>query len=144
MRLSPTRPQEVIDFEELLSELITMARMLRPHLGSRLVSAMLTYGVRWRTLSREERCGRMNANPVKSTCTSTIPLLSERAGGDACLKSLHSKIDPSKLAAGVMLQARRLCHWRRETACSPESTAGSSEARFNGSPFCVSTERRGS
>ncbi len=46
MRLSPTRPQEVIDFEELLSELITMARMLRPHLGSRLVGAMLTYGVR--------------------------------------------------------------------------------------------------
>ena len=37
---------EVIDFEELLSELITMARMLRPHLGSRVASAMLTYGVR--------------------------------------------------------------------------------------------------
>ena len=33
VRLSPTRPQEVIDFEELLSELITMARMLRPQLG---------------------------------------------------------------------------------------------------------------
>ena len=45
MRLSLTRPQEVIDFEELLSELITMARMLRPHLGSRLVRALLTYGV---------------------------------------------------------------------------------------------------
>ena len=30
VRLSPTRPLEVIDFEELLSELITMARMLRP------------------------------------------------------------------------------------------------------------------
>ena len=44
VRLSPTRPQEVIDFEELLSELIMMARMLRPHLGSRLVSALLTYG----------------------------------------------------------------------------------------------------
>ena len=39
------------------------------------------------------------ANPVKSTCTSTTPLLSERAGGDACLSSLHSKIDPSKLDA---------------------------------------------
>ena len=51
VRLSPTRPQEVIDFEELLSELITMARMLRPHLGSRPVSALLTYGVRRRTLS---------------------------------------------------------------------------------------------
>ena len=36
------------------------------------------------------------------------------------------KIDPSKLAAGVVLQARRLCHTRRETAFSPESTAGSS------------------
>ena len=52
------RPQEVIDVEELLSELITMARMLRPHLGSRLVSALLTDGVRGRTLSCEKRCGR--------------------------------------------------------------------------------------
>ena len=42
VRRNPTRPQEVIDFEELLSELITMARMLRPHLGSRLVGALLT------------------------------------------------------------------------------------------------------
>ena len=58
VRFSPTRPQEVIDFEELLSELIAMARKLRPHLGSRLVSALLTYGVRRRTLSCEERCGR--------------------------------------------------------------------------------------
>ena len=58
LRLMKTRPQEVIDFEELLSELITMARMLRPLLGSRLVSSMLTYGVRRRTLSCEERCGR--------------------------------------------------------------------------------------
>ena len=33
-----------------------------------------------------------------------------------------------------MLQARRLCRLRRETAFSPESTAGSSEANFNGSP----------
>ena len=49
VRLSPTRPQEVIDFEELLSELITMARMLRPLLGSRLVGALLTYGVRMLT-----------------------------------------------------------------------------------------------
>ena len=85
VRLSPTRPLEVIDFEELLSELITMARMLRPHLESSLVSALLTYGVRRHTLSYEERCGRMIANPVKSTCTSTTPLLSERAGGDAYL-----------------------------------------------------------
>ena len=28
------------------------------------------------------------------------------------------------------------------TAFSPESTAGSSEAEFDGSPFCVSRERR--
>ena len=45
----------------------------------------------------------MIANPVKSACTSTTPQLSERAGGDACLLSLHSKIDPSKLAAGAVL-----------------------------------------
>ena len=43
-RPSPTRPQEVIDLEELLSELIARARMLRPHLGSRLVSASLACG----------------------------------------------------------------------------------------------------
>ena len=30
------------------------------------------------------------------------------------------------------------------TAISPESTAGSSEAKFNWSPFCVSREKRGS
>ena len=76
--------------------------MLRPHLGSRLVSALLTYGVRCRALSCEERCGRMIANPVESTSTSTTPQLSERAGGDACLQSLHSNIDPSKLAAGAV------------------------------------------
>ena len=29
-----------------------------------------------------------------------------------------------------------------KTAFSPESAAGSSEAKFNGSPFCVSRERR--
>ena len=103
MRASPTRPWEVIGFGELLSELIARARMLRPHLGSRLVSAMLTYGVNCRTLSCVEQCGRMIANPVKSTCTSTTPpQLSERAGADACLYSLHSKFDPSKLAAGAV------------------------------------------
>ena len=76
--------------------------MLRPHLGSGLVSTLLAYGVRWRTLSSEERCGRMIANPVKSTRTSTTPQLSERTGADACLQSVHSKIDPSKLAAGAV------------------------------------------
>ena len=58
VRLSPARPQEFIDFEELFSEHIAMARMLRPRLGSRLVSALLTYGVRRRTLYCEGRCGR--------------------------------------------------------------------------------------
>ena len=84
-RPSPTPPQEVLVFEELLSELIARAWMLRPHLGSRLVSSPLTLGVHCRTLSGEERCGRMIANPVKSTCTSTTPQLSERGGADACL-----------------------------------------------------------
>ena len=36
---------------------------------------------------------------MKSTCTSTTPQLSERAGAGACLSTLHSKIDPSELAA---------------------------------------------
>ena len=76
---------EMIASEELLSELIARARMLRPHLGSKLVSTLLTYGVRCRALSCDERCWRMIATPVESTCTSTTPQLSERAGGDACL-----------------------------------------------------------
>ena len=84
-RPNPTRPQEVLGFKELLSELIARARMLRPHLGSGLVSAPLTFGVHCRTLSGEERCGRMIANPVKSTCRSTTPQLSKRAGADAYL-----------------------------------------------------------
>ena len=84
VRPSPTRPWELIGFEELLSEFIARARMLRPHLGSRLASTLLARGVRSRTLSCEERCGRMIANPVKSTCTSVTPQLSERAGVDAC------------------------------------------------------------
>ena len=85
VRPSPTQPWEVVGFEELLSEFIARARMLRPHLGSRLVSTLLACGVRCRTLPCEERCGRTIANPVKSTCPSTIPQLSERAGADACL-----------------------------------------------------------
>ena len=55
VRPRPTRPQEVLGFEELQSELIARARMLHPHLGSRLVSAPLTFGVRYRTLSGKER-----------------------------------------------------------------------------------------
>ena len=90
----------------------------------------------------EEQLGRMIANLVISTCTLTTAQLLERSVADACLQSLHSKIDPSKLAIGVVLLAKKLCHWRRETALSPESMAGSSEARVNRSPFCASRERR--
>ena len=84
LRLSLTRPHNDFNFKELLSDLITIARMIRPHLGSGLVSARLTFGVHCCTQFREERCGR-RTNPVKSTCTSTTPQLSERAGADACL-----------------------------------------------------------
>ena len=96
-RPSPTRPQGVLGFEELLSELIARARMLRPHLGSRLVSAPRTFGVNCRTLSCEERCGRMNTNPVISTCTSTNLQLSELAEADACLLLLHGVSVPGLL-----------------------------------------------
>ena len=72
-------------------------------------------------------------------CTSRFP--AERAGADACLSTLHSKIDPSELAAKGVLRARRLCCLRRETAFSPESSAGSSEARSYRSPFCSSSRR---
>ena len=58
VRLSPTRPQEVIDFEELLSELITMARMLRPHLGSRLSQCSTDL---WGTLAYPVSRGAMRA-----------------------------------------------------------------------------------
>ena len=93
---SPTRPHGDFNFEELLSDLTTIARMIRPHLGSRLVGATkLTFGVHSCTLPREERCGR-RTNPVKSTCTSTTPhQLSERADADSCLSTLHSEIDTS-------------------------------------------------
>ena len=123
-----------------LSDLTTIAPMIRPHLGSRLVSVRLTVGVHCCTLSREERCGRQT-NPVKSTCASTTPQLSERECADACLSTLHSMIDPSELAAKGVLRARRLCCLRRETAFSPESAAGSSEAGSYRSPFCNSSRR---
>ena len=45
LKLSLTRPQDDFNFEELLSDLTTIARMIRPHLGSRLVSVRLTFGV---------------------------------------------------------------------------------------------------
>ena len=71
---------------------------------------------------------------------STNDSLSERVGADACLSTLHnSKIDPSELAAKGVLRARRLCCLRRETAFSPESAAGSSEAGSCRSPFCASS-----
>ena len=106
LKLSPTRPYDYFNFEELLSDLITIAPVIRLHLGSRLVSARQTFGVHNCTMSREERCG-CRTNPVKSTCTSTTPQLLERAGADACLSTLHSKIDPSELAAKGVLRARR-------------------------------------
>ena len=96
LRLSLTRPHDDSNFEELLCDLIKIqhgARMIRPHLRSRL-----TFGVHCCTLPREERCGR-RTNPVKSTCTSTTHQLSERAGADECLSTLYCKIDPSELAA---------------------------------------------
>ena len=64
VRLSPTRPPEVIDFEEFLSELPPPR-----------IKTGQCYADLWGTL----------AYPVKSTCKSTTPLLSERAGGDARL-----------------------------------------------------------
>ena len=46
LRVSPTRLQDNFNFEELLRNLSTIARMTRPHLGSRLVSATrLTFGL---------------------------------------------------------------------------------------------------
>ena len=140
LMLSPTRPHDDFNFEELLSYLITIARMIRPHLGSRLVSVRLTFGVHCCTLLREERCAR-RTNPVKSTCTSTTPQLSECADADACLSTLHSKIVPSELAAKRVLRARRLCCLRRETAFSPEPAAGSSGSGSYRSPFCTSSRR---
>ena len=112
----PAAPCTHNGFEELLRELIARARMLRPHLGSRLVSTLLAYGVRCSTLSCEERCGHMIANPVKSTCTSTTTLLLEHAAG--CL-------------SGVVREETMSFEEGREIAFSPESTAGSSEARFS-------------
>ena len=79
----------------------------------------LTFRVHCCTLSREERCAR-RTNPVKSTCTSTTPQLSERAGADACLSTLHSKIDPSELAAKGAANEEAILLLRRETAFSPE------------------------
>ena len=127
LRLSLTRLHDDFNLEELLSDLTTIAGMIRPHLGSRLFSARLTFGVHHCTLPREERFGR-RTNPVKSTCTSTTPQLSERTGADACLSTLHSKIDSSELAAKGVLRARRLCCLRR---VSPEGS-------YRG-PFCSSS-----
>ena len=49
---------------------------------------------------------------------------------------MHSKIDPSELAATMVLRPRRLCCLRRETAFSPESATGSSEAESKTKPSC--------
>ena len=84
LRLSLTRSHDDFSFEELLSDLITIARMIRPHLGSRLVGAKMTLEVHCCIPSPEERCGR-RTNPLKSTCTSTTPKLSEHAVADPCV-----------------------------------------------------------
>ena len=44
------------------------------------------------------------SNPVKPTWTSTTPQLTERTGVDVCLLYLHSRIDPSELAAKALLR----------------------------------------
>ena len=44
----------------------------------------------------------------------------------------------------MVVRARILYHSRRETAFSPESTTGPSEAKSSRSPFCVAGKRRGS
>ena len=108
------------NFEETLSDLTTIARMIRPHLGSRLVSARLTFGIHCCTLPCEERCGRR-------TCTSITLQLSEGTGAELAVKGV--------------LRARRLCCLRRGTAFSHEPTAGSSEAGSYRSPFCTSSRR---
>ena len=93
VRLSLTQPFDDFNFEELLSDLTTIARMIHPHLGSRLVSVRLAFRVHCCTLSREERCAR-RTNPVKSTCTSTTPQLSERAGADCAFQRCTARMIP--------------------------------------------------
>lgn len=46
----------IFNFEESLSELIRIVRVIQPHLGQRLVCSRLTYGINCCTLSREKRC----------------------------------------------------------------------------------------
>ena len=109
--------------------------MIHPHLGSRLVSARLTFGVHCCTLPREERCGRRTKPSEINLHIDHSPALG------ACHSTLHSQIDPSELAAKGLLRARRLCCLRRETAFSLESAAGSSETGSYGSLFCNSSRR---
>ena len=54
-----------------------------------------------------------------------------------CCIFAYSKIDPSELAAKGVLRARRCCCLRKETAFSPESAAGSSEAGSYRSPLKI-------
>ena len=75
----------------------------------------------------------MNANPVKSPCTSTPSQLSDRAGADTCLFCTTRSLPRSWLQEWY----RERGDYAMETAFSPESMAGSSEAIFNGSPFCA-------
>ena len=79
----------------------TIQRMIHPHLGTKLVSARLTFG-------------DVELTQWNQVLHITTPQLSKRAGADACLSTLYSKIDPSEQAAKRVLRVRRLCWSRRD------------------------------
>ena len=83
----------------------------------------------------------MIANPVKSTCTSTTPQLSERAGAMRAYNRCTARLIPrSWLLERCGERGEYVVRGGR--LLSVLSTAGSSEAKFDWSPFCVSRERR--
>ena len=110
---SLTRPHDDFNFEELLSDLTTIARMIRPHLGSRLVSARLTFGVHCCTLPREERCGRRTnppticASPRRSAekTSTTVYRASEVPAADSGLEAVSLLKQHSLLARNTPLAA---------------------------------------
>ena len=79
----------------------TIQRMIHPHLRTKLVSAGLTFG-------------GVELTQRNQVLHITTPQLSKRAGADACLSTLYSKIDPSEQAAKRVLRVRRLCWSRRD------------------------------
>ena len=105
--------------------------------------ARLTLDTQSCTLPREKRYAR-RTNPVKSACTSTTHKLSERAGVDTCVSTLHSKIDCSELAAKMVLR-ERLCYVRSGTTFNPgnwivvtgnlQATINSTSHDYKGSDF---------